>query len=169
MKFLLTRATRYRPIREAEYTVQPAVILVDPVTHMRAGGQKRIYARFTGTPPSFDSLEAQRQNGWTDEERLRVERHLLTHKDWGVGLHLFPGEQMPPEHEGLGVQTTAGSTPAPRPVQMVEGLCKFLVAEFPPEVCGAEALAGSDFCEEHFAKVKVAEAKPKGKAKVEVA
>lgn len=77
-------------------------------------------ARFTGkgTVKLFDSVEAAKSNRWTEEQRLEVERHLLSHQKFGriktvdgggtidrqVGnvqvyvLYLGPGQDIPPEH-----------------------------------------------------------------------
>jgi len=164
-----------RPVREGEYTIQPkTVALIDPVTKQPTSlGQKRIVAKFTGLPPQFDSEIAQKSNGWTDDERLAVERHLLKHRDWGRGIYLFPGEVIPQEHEGLGTETT---TPVPQVSGVVgeAGFCKFLISEFPLEVCGAESLPGGDLCDQHFRETQIAaqaEEAPKRapKKKVEVA
>lgn len=151
MKFMVTRITGYRPVREAEYTVRPRAIQVDPVTHMRVGEQRRLFARFEGNPPVFDSEEAQRKYGWTDEERIMVERHLLQHEDWGRGLFLFPGETVP---EHLADIAPEEATPSDAPTVTVhDGMCQFIVREFPVELCGDEALSGSEYCEKHFREV----------------
>jgi hypothetical protein len=72
-----------------------------------------------GTVKTFDSVEAARQNRWTEEQRLEVERYLLSHAAFGrirsvdgggsidrqVGniqvyvLYLGPGQEIPPEHQ----------------------------------------------------------------------
>jgi hypothetical protein len=78
-----------------------------------------IRAEFRGREHIFDSEVAQKANGWTDEQRLAVERHLLDHKDFGrmrvfdlggtspetqLGnmaqpeLYFAPGQTLPDEH-----------------------------------------------------------------------
>lgn len=72
--------------RRAKYVVRPTTrttnVLGMPETH------RGLAARFLNH--SFDSEAAQRQLGWTDEERVTVERHLLGHPDLDRhnGFHL---------------------------------------------------------------------------------
>lgn len=170
MKFLLVRPKEMpgnRPVREMTYTVQAKTNFVDPVTHQPlatgpGGNQRRIAAIFNGLPPSFDSELTAKAEGWTDDERKRVEVHLLTHKDYGRGIYLFPGETLPEEHQGI-----AEETQAPDVVAAVtnDGTCQFLVSQFPPEFCGDDALPGTELCQRHFNEVKTAEvAEEKAKA-----
>jgi hypothetical protein len=162
MKLMIVRpkelpGSTERPVRNAEYVFQPKTMgLIDPTTKQPSTlGQKRIVAVFQGTPPQFDSEISQKANGWTDDERLAVERHLLTHRDYGRGIYLFPGETIPAEHEGI-VEEVGSPVPAVSGVAGERGFCKFVIAEFPLEVCGATSLPGGDLCDQHFRETEIA-------------
>lgn len=87
----------------------------------RVDSIKGLRAEFTGSERIFDSEAAQKQNRWSDEDRLEVERYLLTHPEFGhmrtidgggdldrqLGnirvpvLYLARGQAVPPEHQEL--------------------------------------------------------------------
>src|SRR6266516_174586 len=60
-----------------------------------------LIAKFQGNQRIFDSEKAQRENAWSDEERLMVENHLLGHKDWKKGLYLAYGETIPESQQSV--------------------------------------------------------------------
>jgi hypothetical protein len=145
---------------------------------MAQQGQKPLRANFRGPQRVFDSEAAQREFGWTDEERLQVERHLLSHKSYGMpgwhgvgGLYLAPGEVIPPEHEGV-VRT---DLPGPRPGVMgsdtpatppEEARCIFIATGVDDvEQCESAAVEGQSYCAHHLELAAAAEGSPKPKTK----
>ena len=76
----------------AIYIVRPSQRQLDQlgIVTIRPG----LRARFDENH-AFDSKQAQEEANWTDEEREAVERHLLKHKDYGNGLILMPGQEIP--------------------------------------------------------------------------
>lgn len=115
-------------------------------------------AKFLGEDRLFDSERAQRELGWTDEERLLVERHLLTHRDFGRrrsraqgGLYLAPGQDVPPEHADLGVEAGIAHEAAAQ-VRLAEAgfRCAFVwTTSEGIKQCPDEVAQGSQFCEGH--------------------
>jgi predicted glycoside hydrolase/deacetylase ChbG (UPF0249 family) len=83
--------------RNAVYIVRPTVRIIHPGygVELKPG----LRAEFTGPQRIFDSERSQEKYDWTDEERERVEKHLLKHKDYGNGLYLAPGQELPQEFE----------------------------------------------------------------------
>lgn len=55
-------------------------------------------AEFTGPNRLFDSEQAQEKYGWTDEEREFVEERLFRNKDFGNGLYLSGGAEVPEKY-----------------------------------------------------------------------
>lgn len=75
MKFLSgTRAAKMT------YVVEAKRPMFDPTSGTRWFTDP-LYAEFK--QHKFDSEAAQRTYGWTDEQRKKVEEHLLNHQDWG--------------------------------------------------------------------------------------
>lgn len=137
-------------------------------------------AEFTGRmPKQFDSVVAQAQKGWSDEERLQVERYLLSHKQFGylktmdggndhdrqVGniqlyvLYLGPGQDVPPEHrEFVKDMPWYQSNPAiqgtPEDEPISTDLCahRWLSPDNDEEVlaCNKKALKGKLYCRQHL-------------------
>lgn len=102
-----------------------------------APGLRAVFDRDTH---EFDSDLAQEKNNWSTEERQAVEKHLLTCKDYGNGLILMPGQEIPPELEVTPrVDRDAVATNCAF-VNFVDGKV---------EQCTDEALPGSDKCELH--------------------
>jgi hypothetical protein len=85
--------------KNAAYIVRPTLREVHPGYGVQIHPGLR--AEFTGEQRIFDSKRSQEKYGWTDEERERVEKHLLKHKDYGNGIYLAPGEELPQEFEGM--------------------------------------------------------------------
>lgn len=69
--------------RSITYVVIPAVPQRDPLTGRQTGMNRALRAEFK--EHKFNSLSAQKAYGWSDEERVMVERHLLNHPDFGKG------------------------------------------------------------------------------------
>ena len=139
-------------------------------------GPSPLRAKFTGSQRMFDSLAAQDEHNWSDEERVAVEAFLIGHADFyavasasGPGaqsrIYLSHGQQVPGEHaevyakamkrlEAYGMPTT--------PVQGVElpppPLRCMAFSEGPEGLVRCPKLAepGSDLCEqEHTSEVAV--------------
>ena len=82
---------------KATYIVRPTIRTVIPGYGVNTTPGLR--AEFNGTNRLFDSVKSQENSGWSDEERQRVETHLVKHKDFGNGIYLAAGEQMPEEYK----------------------------------------------------------------------
>jgi hypothetical protein len=95
---------------------------------------------------TWDSLAAQKENGWSDQEREVVERHLMNHGDFGNGLYLDPEEARAASGEGHGAVI-------PTPPTMPGGLPQVCIATTTgPDgvtMCGKPIEAGSDYCPDH--------------------
>lgn len=101
---------------------------------------------------TFDSVESQKQLGWTDEERVRVERALLGHNSFG-NPGMIDGFYLDHSVEG-----TPGGREAPE-YQKVRGniatatkeRCTFFfrAEDGSPEQCPHEAEDG-EFCSQHL-------------------
>lgn len=88
----------------------------------------------------FDSKLEQEERGWSDEERLAVEKHLLKHKDYGNGLILMPGQDIPDELQAV----------ARVDREKVAALCTFVqFVDGKVDQCKKESMPGIDKCEEH--------------------
>jgi hypothetical protein len=138
------------------------------------GERKGLAADFrrVGNQNIFDSEEAQRGLGWSDEDRLRVERALMAHPKFnnlrvvdiggpepnvqgGNGLlpeiGFAPGQELPDEHlefvkdlRWFQIDLAQASTPEST------GRCEAAVETVDgSRQCGKAAVAGSDYCEEH--------------------
>ena len=90
--------------RNAAYIVRPTLRIVHPGYGVEV--KPGLRAEFTGEQRLFDSVKAQEKYEWTDEERERVEKHLLKHKDFGNGLYLAPGQDLPEEMANIPKKTT---------------------------------------------------------------
>lgn len=102
--------------------------------------QPGLRAVFDEETHEFDSKRAQEEADWTDEERLAVERHLLKHKDYGNGLILMPGQEIPQELEGVAVKAR----------ERVAAKCAHIWFEDGDvKQCDKESLPGIDKCETH--------------------
>jgi len=98
-------------------------------------------AKFEGRQRIFDSEKAAEWAGWSPEEREAVENHLLGHRDWGNGLYLAPGEQLP---EGKGEYLRNK-----QPME-IRGCDQLLVNDDGSiRQCGEQVMVGSTFCADH--------------------
>lgn len=89
---------------------------------------------------SFDSVAAQEAAGWSDEERVAVEEHLLKHKDYGNGLILMPGQDIPEEMQAIArVNRDEVSTKCVH-VDFIDGEI---------QQCKNEAVPGDQKCDQH--------------------
>jgi len=74
-----------------KYTVMPNPHPTDAVGNpLRTVPGLRIRSDRNGI---IDTDEAQARNGWTDEQRLAVERHLIAHRDFGMRKNVDSGIQ----------------------------------------------------------------------------
>jgi hypothetical protein len=122
---------------KATYIVRPTTRIIYPGqgSELKPG----LRAEFDGQQRIFDSSRAQERYGWTDEERERVENHLLKHKDWGRGLYLAPGEVLSDDKASIA-----------RPTKAVTKRCAFITTEGGDITqCKKEATLGKEFCQEH--------------------
>lgn len=120
----------------AVYTVDPRATQPHPITGSPVLVAKGMKATFTGTQRLFDSVTAQKTFGWTDEERIKVEKHLLESDDFGVNLFLAPGQDIPEE--------LLEKQPA------VENRCTHIFVEGDKIIqCDATADRGSEYCAVH--------------------
>ena len=107
-----------------------------------------LVATFRGPHRLFDSAMSQEQNGWTDEERERVERHLLAHPDFGRGLYLASGEELTEEMKKVVKNQWA--------LERLVRKCAHLTYEgLDIKQCQNDSATGSDFCDEHEPKAKI--------------
>ena len=124
--------------RNAAYIVRPTVRV--PIPGYGIDLKPGLRAEFTGDQRLFDSEKAQAKYDWTDEERERVEKHLLKHKDFGIGLYLAPGQELPEEFANI---------PKPRKGN-AQSRCTYV--EFRDgkiEQCEEVAMVGENKCATH--------------------
>lgn len=126
---------------KAIYIVRPSYRQLDQMGIVTLNrGLRAIFDRDTH---EFDSRVAQLNANWTDEEREAVEAHLLKHKDYGNGLILMPGQDIPEHLSAIArVDRDAVST-----------LCIFVeIIDGDAKQCEQEALPGKDKCKIHAEK-----------------
>lgn len=105
--------------------------------------ERGLRAIFDRDTHEFDSKIAQQNAGWTDEEREAVEAHLLKHKDYGNGLILMPGQDIP-EHLRAVARVDRDA---------VASVCTFVsIQDGTVKQCTEEALPGKDKCKLHAEK-----------------
>ena len=97
----------------------------------------------------FDSLEAQRRNGWTDEQRNTVEQKLLSMYGFGTaGSGVYLDEHQPEEG---GEQEAVVPAAAEASVAPSADRCIYTVPTAEgTEQCSRQARANGDFCNEHY-------------------
>jgi len=125
--------------RNAAYIVRPTIRMVHPGygVEIRPG----LRAEFTGAQRLFDSVLAQEKYNWSDEERVQVEKHLLRHKDFGNGLYLAPGQELPEEMAAV-----------PKPQTIKETRARCVHVEFKDGMihqCDEVAMVGDTKCSTH--------------------
>lgn len=125
--------------KNAAYIVRPTIREVIPGYGINI--KPGLRAEFTGAVPVFDSQRMQDKYSWSDEEREQVEKHLLKHKDYGNGIYLAPGQELPKELEKV-ARVLPKDKKASRCVfvQYVDGQV---------EQCDQEALVGGNRCATH--------------------
>lgn len=127
--------------RNANYVVRP----IRRVFYPESGHTELIpglSAKFEGNQRLFDSEKAQAKYGWADEERERVERHLINHRDWKRGLYLAYGQEIPAKFAPEAAKAKA-EAPLAR--------CQFIAAANGEIVqCEKPAAIGKDFCDQHL-------------------
>lgn len=132
--------------RRAKYVVRPTTRTMNalgmPETH------RGLQARFINH--TFDSVASQQQLGWTDEERIQVERYLLGHRDLD-------------RHNGYHLDDIVEGKPGSRvdlPANAVSTRCIAFFRNEDGEVeqCPREAQVG-DFCNAHAEEEAEKEAK----------
>jgi hypothetical protein len=144
----------------------------------KIGDIKGLSAEFTGKgfPRTFDSVEAARQNRWTEEERLEVERFLLSDPEFGTlrtvdgggsldrqlgninvyELYLASGQAIPKEHlefvKDLRWYQIDHATIEAEPEEVID-TCIWVGPnpEIPEETiaCPKKSLKGSHYCRQH--------------------
>lgn len=126
---------------KAIYIVRPTQRSITPLgTVDLRPGLRAIFDRETH---EFDSRKAQEAAGWTDEEREAVEAHLLKSKDYGNGLILMPGQNVPEHLAKI----------ARRDVTEPNPLCNFVeIRDGDVFQCPEDALPGGEKCKLHTGK-----------------
>lgn len=136
-------------------------------------------AEFKGKERIFDSEATAKEKRWTEDQRLEVERYLLSHEDFGrmktqdgggdldrqIGnvlvpvLYLARGQAIPDEHaefvtEQKWWQILNASVPTADP-ETPTGDCQYVEAdpEEPTQVkaCPKKARKGQMYCQQHLA------------------
>lgn len=148
----------------ATYVIRAEVVRPNPVSGINEKIQKGLRAKFMGPQRIFDTEAAQIRYGWSDEERLEVERGLLTHWDFGRsrhhgrgGLYLAPGEKIPEIHAGL-TKPGTGESVLHLTETDPEEVCIFFYTG-PDELtqCGEPVALGEQYCQPHLDQIAAAE------------
>lgn len=116
----------------AKYVVVPAYTTMNGPTPVPVPGLK---ARFFGHV--FDSEKSQRELGWTDADRKKVEEHLLNHKDFN-------------RHGGFYMESVA-DVPFHKDVGEKRCIAFFRNEAGESEQCPRTPVEGYDYCDEHKA------------------
>ena len=127
---------------KAIYIIRPSARQVDQlgIVNIRPG----LRAIFDRDTHEFDSVLAQEEIGWSDEEREAVEKFLLNSKDYGNGLILSPGQEIP---EDWNVKAQKHADPT------VTSRCQFIdFVDGDVRQCENQSLPSSDKCEVHTEK-----------------
>lgn len=90
----------------------------------------------------WDSEKAQRQYGWDDELRSELEDFVLKHEDYGNGIYLAPGQDLP--EDKLAVARV-------KPKEHKRFCQKIEIDDLTGDViqCENEPTVGRKFCNEH--------------------
>lgn len=100
----------------------------------------QIVATFTGPQRLFDSVAAQRQNAWSDEDRIAMEDWLFNHPKYMIDFFVGPGEEIPEEYQELSQRKAP-----PKPL-----ICeKFEIVDNDIIRCPEPVSAGRHFCKLH--------------------
>jgi len=97
-------------------------------------------AEFNGMYNLFDSEYAQKRLRWTDEERIELEKYLVQHDDFGNGMYLAVGEEIPDYLKEVLPELDQGQFKRCMEIAIVDG-----------EVvqCPNQVISGIQFCKEH--------------------
>jgi hypothetical protein len=82
--------------RKYVFQVEPRIVKFVPGYGMQVE-QAGLAAVFHPKHKTFDSLAAQKELGWTDEERIKVENKMLSAKSFGSKFFLLPGQKLTEE------------------------------------------------------------------------
>ncbi len=125
-------------------------ITVTPGYQQTMDGVRRVYQRglrVRFVNHHFDSELAQRNLGWTDDERTQVERALLQHVLFGRSRGIYLDDKV---DDIPAMQVRPRVKPS---VPAVEGEARCIVFRDPGdgtvEQCGNRAEEGSNFCADH--------------------
>jgi hypothetical protein len=122
----------------AKYVVVPKYTVMNGPNQTAVPG---LTARFFGHV--FDSQKSQRELGWTDEEREKVENYLLGHRDFN-------------RHGGFYLENAADLA-VPRELGAKRCIAFFRNEAGESEQCPREPVEGKDYCDEHAAMMMAAE------------
>jgi len=97
-------------------------------------------AEFNGLYNMFDSEYAQKRLRWSDEERIELEKYLIQHDDFGNGMYLAVGEEVPEYLRDVLPETDQSQFSRCAEINVVNG-----------EVvqCPNQVIRGLQFCQEH--------------------
>lgn len=128
--------SRYRQhtivMRSATYEAIPGL--------QRAKLIPQLVATFTGPQRLFDSVQQQRQNAWSDEDRIAMEDWLFNHPKYMIDFFVAPGETIPEEYQEVSQRK---APPKPR-------ICeKFEIVDNDIIRCPEPVTAGRNFCKAH--------------------
>ncbi len=125
---------------------RPKAKLFNPAGLM-VSGDPGLRAEFSGLLHIFDSEKAQATYRWTDEDRIYLEKFLVTHPSFGVDFHLAFDEVVPKYLEEW--MAEKGLVLGPN----FERRCGKVWAEDDDIIqCKNSAVPGKDFCAEHLPK-----------------
>jgi len=128
--------SRYRQhtivMRSATYEPLPGV--------QRSKLVPQIVATFTGPQRLFDSLQQQRQNNWSDEDRIALEDWLFNHPKYMIDFFVAPGQDIPEEYQELSQRK---SPPKARICEKFEIIDNDIIR------CPEPVTAGRNYCRAH--------------------
>jgi len=100
----------------------------------------QIVATFTGNQRLFNSETAQRENAWSDEDRLAMEDWLFNHPKYMIDFFVAPGQEIPEQYKE---QTYRREPEKPRICERFEFVDNDIIR------CPNPVSAGRNFCAEH--------------------
>ncbi len=104
-------------------------------------------AEFSGPLHIFDSEQSQRAHRWSDDERIEVEKWLMSSPDFGVDFHIAFDQQVPKYLEEWLEEKNIVLGPN------FDRRCAKVWAEGDDIVqCKSKAVPGKDFCGDHLPK-----------------
>jgi hypothetical protein len=128
--------SRYR-----QHTIVMRSATYEPIPGMqRSKLIPQIVATFTGPQRLFDSEQQQRQNVWSDEDRIAMEDWLFNHPKYMIDFFVAPGQDIPEEYQELSQRK------APLKARICE---KFEIIDNDIIRCPEPVTAGRNFCKAH--------------------